>query len=228
MQNMPHSDTMSPVKLWNARRIYLTEQIASYANDLQKYEESFDVTLKSSPYTDITVKKLDSDSSASSSYYDIMSYELKKSVRENEPQFNALFTQFEGENFWGRLLGLTKMLRFLQAKINEIPAYKDTATQQREKNQREWACEGLDIQIQHEQDRWLKMKHTFEIQQQWLEMWRDKEERKKAQKTNDPERETESEMETDTESEMEIDTETAFDGLHDSMPALSRKLNLYL
>ena len=228
MQNMPHSDTMSPVKLWNARRIYLTEQIASYANDLQKYEEHFDVK----------TRDYDSDSSGASSRkkqfsppYDDISrylYKLKQSVKENEPQFNALFTQFEGENWWGRLLGLTKMLRFLQAEINEIPAHKDTATQQREKNQREWACEGLDIQIQHEQDRWLKMKHTFEIQQQWLEMWRDKEERKKAQKTNDPERETESEMETDTESEMDTETETAFDGLHDSMPALSRKLNLYL
>ena len=37
--NIPSDDTLSPVKMWHVRRIYLTEHIASYAKRLQSYKE---------------------------------------------------------------------------------------------------------------------------------------------------------------------------------------------
>ena len=67
------------------------------------------------------------------------------------------------------------------------------------------AIEGLNTQLEHEFDRWASLKSKFDEQRTWLEVLREREQMKKKQRTN-----------------------TAFDDLHDLLPALGIKLNLYI
>ena len=115
-------------------------------------------------------------------------------VKDDEGELINLITDFERENFYDKLRSLAVGLNNLRNDNLETA-----------KQERMWAIEGLNTQLEHEFDRWASLESKFDQQRTWLEVLREREQMKKKQRTN-----------------------TAFDDLHDSSPAIGRRLNLFI
>ena len=146
MQNMPHSDTMSPVKLWHARRIYLTEHIANFAKNLRQYEEN--------------LQTLDEEMIRAPYVYRV---DRRDFVKKIEDKLNNLLKNWETDKIFSKISNVNSMIG--QLKTDNNGTHEDIA-----KLDRAWGLQALETQVRNEEKRareveWALFSTEFRFQE---------------------------------------------------------------